>query len=177
MNKFSKRYFRKKPPPVVKWKRLPRNGGMVVNGQADVEEKIIYINPNISYTYRNTIIVNYSEGDSNNIAYNSMVDVGDLRQGEQYFKTLIHEIGHFRYPFNHKFLGFMQMEVDNHTLVEDWACTEFLKQRKNILKILLSEGYCIRNGRLCAPKLKEAIYELNTNGSGGFFKIRYEKIS
>jgi len=81
---FIKPYFRNKCP-VVKYKKEEWSG------LADTEKNIIYINPEDNHLYLDCRVGEVTYRPSSRIK---------LKGSEGFFFTLLHEVGHFKIPFN-----------------------------------------------------------------------------
>ncbi|MHC4270665.1 MAG: hypothetical protein ACYSTS_19720 [Planctomycetota bacterium] len=113
-------------PPRVKWKQMPEHKGC-----ADLKNNIIYLDSNNPV---NSVFEHQFTYDLDLPEYVPSIKFR-LKEGEQYFLTLLHEIGHFKMRYD--LLSYLWGDWDQkHIAVEEWARKEFKKQRKRIKKIL-----------------------------------------
>jgi len=113
LQKFTNMYF--KNPPIVKWRKM-KEYGLALCGK-----KIIYINPDQDLkTYKATDYVR---------------DITPyLSEGEQYFVTLLHEIGHFKLGYPKHWIKLREKIIKEYPNDEEKQVSrilDYLKKKHN----------------------------------------------
>lgn len=109
----------------VEWAQLPEG----IAGQADIENKVIYLSPNQS-TDQGGFRLGHGIGP---FVYRRKPK---LMEGEQYFLTLLHEIGHLKVKWKppRRFLKAKEMvekQYPNDKKMQAYDVASFLKWRKS----------------------------------------------
>lgn len=117
---FTNRYFGSRPPKVL-WKKSKE-----WNGLADYKKRVIYINPDEEAGVQRGCSI----GDGLHFPKKSVA----LKDGEQYFLTLLHEIAHFKFRKNkapnkkfHKIALVLKKEYPNDLERQIYASQDFLE--------------------------------------------------
>lgn len=132
LRNFAKGYF-KNECPIIKRKKMSGK-----SGEADIKNKKIYLNPTISLGHMfEGVILKYP--------YKPKTDI-KLREGEQYFEVLLHEIGHFKEA--EKFKPPKKWVKARKRIKTEWLRligeTKDEEYRKSVLFALVEQDDCFR---------------------------------
>lgn len=120
---FANSYFIRQPP-VIRWKKMKCCGMAILN------KNIIYLNPDMP------LVSSYYISVANDSLLYKSKKYLKLSEGEQYFLTLLHEIGHFKMklkpPREYILIrNKLRKEFPNNLKMQDYMAEDYIEPKKN----------------------------------------------